>query len=78
MGRGVSRIPAGSVFALARQSRLAALCGDKLSCLTPFCARHSLADISKAQRLLGYAPTHRLGEGLAEAMDWYVGDLVGE
>ena len=40
--------------------------------------RHSLADISKAQRLLGYAPTHRLGEGLAEAMDWYVGDLVGE
>ena len=39
--------------------------------------RHSLADISKAQRLLGYAPTHRLGEGLAEAMEWYVGDLVG-
>lgn len=39
--------------------------------------RHSLADISKAQRLLGYAPTHQLGEGLAEAMDWYVGDLVG-
>jgi UDP-N-acetylglucosamine 4-epimerase len=39
--------------------------------------RHSLADISKAQGLLGYAPTHRLGEGLAEAMEWYVGDLVG-
>jgi UDP-N-acetylglucosamine 4-epimerase len=38
--------------------------------------RHSLADISKAQGLLGYAPTHRLGEGLAEAMAWYVGDLV--
>ena len=40
--------------------------------------RHSLADISKAQGLLGYVPTHRLGEGLAEAMDWYVGDLVGK
>ncbi len=33
--------------------------------------RHSLADISKAQRLLGYAPTHRLEQGLALAMDWY-------
>lgn len=26
--------------------------------------RHSLADISKASRLLGYVPTHRLGDGL--------------
>jgi UDP-N-acetylglucosamine 4-epimerase len=33
--------------------------------------RHSLADISKAQRLLGYAPTHRVREGLACAMNWY-------
>src|ERR1051326_846173 len=32
--------------------------------------RHSLADISKAQRLLGYAPTHRLADGLEVAMDW--------
>jgi UDP-N-acetylglucosamine 4-epimerase len=37
--------------------------------------RHSLADISKARTRLGYEPTHRIGEGLAEAMDWYVGDL---
>ena len=35
--------------------------------------RHSLADISKAATLLGYAPTHRMGEGVAEAMPWYVG-----
>lgn len=35
--------------------------------------RHSLADIGKAQRLLGYAPTHRLAEGIAEAMPWYIG-----
>lgn len=37
--------------------------------------RHSLADISKAKRLLGYQPTHRVGEGLAEAMAWYVSGL---
>ena len=34
--------------------------------------RHSLADISKAQRLLGYAPTQRIGEGLQLALPWYV------
>ena len=38
--------------------------------------RHSLADISKARTRLGYAPTHRIAEGLAEAMDWYVKDLA--
>ncbi|EJL72830.1 nucleoside-diphosphate-sugar epimerase [Variovorax sp. CF313] len=35
--------------------------------------RHSLADISKAQRLLGYMPTQRIDTGLAMAMSWYVG-----
>ncbi|UIF91640.1 NAD-dependent epimerase/dehydratase family protein [Cupriavidus sp. UYPR2.512] len=34
--------------------------------------RHSQADIGKAQRLLGYLPTHRVRDGLAEAMPWYV------
>lgn len=34
--------------------------------------RHSQADISKAINLLGYQPTHKLEEGLSEAMDWYV------
>lgn len=34
--------------------------------------RHSLADISKASNLLGYKPTHRIGEGLKVAMQWYV------
>lgn len=34
--------------------------------------RHSLADVSKAGRLLGYVPTHRLDEGIEEAMPWYV------
>ena len=37
--------------------------------------RHSLADISKARRLLGYAPTHTAREGLELAMDWYVENL---
>ncbi len=37
--------------------------------------RHSLADISKAQKLLGYAPTHKIGAGINEAMQWYVDDL---
>ncbi|HFE47709.1 MAG TPA: NAD-dependent epimerase/dehydratase family protein, partial [Chromatiaceae bacterium] len=37
--------------------------------------RHSLADISKSRDLLGYEPTHRIDEGLREAMDWYVEDL---
>jgi UDP-N-acetylglucosamine 4-epimerase len=38
--------------------------------------RHSQADISKAAALLGYAPTHRIGEGLKQAMDWYIRDLA--
>jgi UDP-N-acetylglucosamine 4-epimerase len=37
--------------------------------------RHSLADISKAKTLLGYQPSHRLEQGLAEAMQWYIGNL---
>jgi len=38
--------------------------------------RHSLADISKAATLLGYQPTHRIGEGLKVAMAWYVQHLT--
>jgi UDP-N-acetylglucosamine 4-epimerase len=34
--------------------------------------QHSQANIAKAVRLLGYRPSHRVGEGLAEAMPWYV------
>ncbi len=33
--------------------------------------RHSQADIGKAQRLLGYEPTHDVHTGLAEALPWY-------
>ncbi|MCX7672459.1 MAG: NAD-dependent epimerase/dehydratase family protein [Thiobacillaceae bacterium] len=38
--------------------------------------RHSQADITKARRLLGYEPTHRIDQGLKAAMDWYVADLA--
>ncbi len=34
--------------------------------------RHSLADIGKARRMLGYEPTHSVRSGLAEAMPWYL------
>jgi UDP-N-acetylglucosamine 4-epimerase len=34
--------------------------------------RHSLADIDKAHRLLGYRPTHSVREGLREAAPWYL------
>ena len=33
---------------------------------------HSLASIDKAGALLGYAPTHRVMNGLREAMPWYL------
>lgn len=34
--------------------------------------RHSQADISKIRQRLGYAPTHTVRQGLAEALPWYV------
>ncbi len=34
--------------------------------------RHSHADISKAERLLGYAATHDIERGLDEALEWYI------
>jgi UDP-N-acetylglucosamine 4-epimerase len=34
--------------------------------------RHSLADIGKAHRLLGYRPSHTVAEGIAAALPWYL------
>lgn len=34
--------------------------------------RHSQADISKANRLLGYSPSHSLEQGIHEALAWYI------
>lgn len=36
---------------------------------------HSLASVEKAQRLLGYAPSHNLQSGLEEAIAWYWEEL---
>jgi UDP-N-acetylglucosamine/UDP-N-acetylgalactosamine 4-epimerase len=38
--------------------------------------RHSQADISKAQNLIGYHPTYHISEGLEESMDWYIKFLL--
>ena len=37
--------------------------------------RHSQADIGKAKRMLGYAPTHDVAQGLAEALPYYIETL---
>ncbi len=34
--------------------------------------RHSLANVDKARQSLGYAPTHDVRAGMAEAADWYI------
>ena len=39
--------------------------------------RHTLADISKARRLLGYRPEYDFERGLDEALDWYVANAAG-
>lgn len=36
---------------------------------------HSLASIDKAQKLLGYKPSHKIREGLKEAVQWYWNNL---
>lgn len=36
---------------------------------------HSLASIEKAQRLLGYQPSHYIKDGLKEALSWYWNNL---
>ena len=37
--------------------------------------KHSNADISKAEKLLGYSPEYNFERGLCEAIEWYRGDL---
>jgi UDP-N-acetylglucosamine 4-epimerase len=40
--------------------------------------RHSIANISKAQTLLGYAPTVKVGAGITAAMPWYISQVSGK
>ena len=70
------RTTLNDLFGLLR-SNLAAygVSADAQASLRDFRAgdvRHSQADIGKAKRLLGYAPTYTLAEGVAQAMPWYV------
>jgi UDP-N-acetylglucosamine 4-epimerase len=39
--------------------------------------RHSEADVGKAMRLLGYAPTHDIAAGIEQALPWYLAQRVG-
>lgn len=39
---------------------------------------HSLADISKAEKLLGYRPSIRIGEGLDASLAWYIKNARGK
>ena len=38
--------------------------------------RHSLADISKARRLLNYQPKYMISKGIDESIDWYIKNLL--
>jgi UDP-N-acetylglucosamine/UDP-N-acetylgalactosamine 4-epimerase len=40
--------------------------------------RHSQADIAKAVRNLGYAPTHGIRQGMEQALAWYIANLAGK
>lgn len=44
----------------------------RLADFRPGDVRHSLADISKAQRELGFCPTHTIGTGIRAALPWYI------
>ena len=57
---------------LARHSPAIAEAQPEYGDFRPGDVRHSLADISKAERLLGYRPTHTLRAGLDESMGWYM------
>jgi UDP-N-acetylglucosamine 4-epimerase len=58
---------------LPRVAQLAPVHGD----FRPGDVRHSRADIGKARHLLGYAPTHRLADGIDAAIPWYLAQLGG-
>jgi nucleoside-diphosphate-sugar epimerase len=73
---GIFNIGSGSgttVNALARRliRRLAPGIEPEFAPAQPGELRHSVADISRAVRELGYRPAGRLEEGLDEVIDWW-------
>jgi len=71
-----ARTTLNQLFDLLR-SKLLPFCPHLKGCrpvyqgFRPGDVRHSEADIGKAARLLGYAPSHSIDQGLSEALDWY-------
>ena len=53
---------------------IAPLFGD----FRPGDVRHSLADISKAKKLLNYSPSHQIKSGISETVSWYLKNHQGE
>ena len=56
---------------VARRHPDATLCQPEYRDFRAGDVRHSLADITKARNLLGYAPEYSVRQGLAKAADWY-------
>jgi len=74
------RTSLGELFFLIRDeaAKFAPACAQALPSHRDFRAgdvRHSLADISKSRRLLGYEPAWDVREGLAQAGGWYAKHL---
>jgi UDP-N-acetylglucosamine 4-epimerase len=71
-----SRTTLGTLFALLRDNLAdQGVPASALPVYRDFRAgdvRHSQADIGKARHLLGYEPSHRLTDGIVEALPWYV------
>ena len=70
------RTTLNELFGLLRQNLLKRFphletCHPVYQDFRPGDVRHSEADISKAERLLGYKPSHTVQRGLAEALAWY-------
>ena len=59
---------------LPRHPRLAGITPEHAP-FRPGDVMHSLADIGKARRLLGYEPTHAIERGLDESLAWYEKNL---
>jgi UDP-N-acetylglucosamine 4-epimerase len=71
-----ARTSLNQLFTLLRDKLLPhhphlASCAPAYLDFRPGDVRHSEADICKAERLLGYSPSHSVDEGLSEALDWY-------
>ena len=57
---------------LVREQAVPSVASPKFASFRAGDVRHSLADVSKARAHLGYAPTHDVKAGMAEAVRWYI------